>query len=410
MAKLTPIQEAWQYKIDQANRYGLDDQRKLYIQLRDAGIDPKWAAAQGGFDFENGLSYNPIEGSLAYGTDYLYNMGRNQTLYGGTNYQGYFDPGVLGLVSDEDLKAATTGNQAWLDKAEHDYNAYLEGEYANEQAKLGEGNATVDVDAFLRMKGADKRANETSQEYNQRILQDAYMAAYNRMNPDNPMTQFMSGQRGSNGFLVDAVNQDWLAAYKGLQAPKEYASNADVEAIKARTDIPDAVKESLLKNIDTKMGTDYSSSLSAAYDNTKPPTPSSDTSRSDLGGMSTNEYSTQRDAWLEAGNKGDFKETLPKPPSPTSPAQVPGNPAPQTPAYQQPEAQDLDWTGLYDSLSTALQNFNSKPAQATQPKEQITNYYDYGPSASSKSTTYKSTTPYSSGSSWSGTTYSGKGA
>lgn len=356
MKQSDPIAQNWASHIDWANMNGKDELRKLYIQLRNKGLTYEQAQAMGPVDLENGFKYDPLSGTLS-GQDYSYNSSTNTTSYNGSQYKGYFDPTVLGSLTEGDVNTASSGQDTWLKGAQTSNEDWLNQQYAKELQRYGGlTNDSVDIDtkALLKKYGWDKTQNQLSQDYNQRVLEDAYTAAYNRINPNGQVKAF-SDTKYKNSFN-DFLNTDWTFAFN---QPKNDIA-AYKESVTNNPSIPAAVKEEMLK----------------------------------YAGMNPDQI-----AQAKAMEPKPITPQAPKQPvSPTQPSQPSTPSTPTTAATPQPtgESSSIDWNQLYDMFSPFLTNLSSKNQTSS-----------YGSSVGYTPTTSYSSPSYSTNKN---SSYSGKGA
>lgn len=380
---LNKPKDPWAYYIDQANMHGDESLRKQYIKMREAGIDPN-SAQNMGFDLGEGYSYNPFQGSLSYdsdpdtqGSDYSYSSKEDFTTYGGNRYKGYFDVDTLSQISSEDWKSAYDSLAPWEEqvlgkkKEGEDYNEggmindYADTRYRQELDRFGglDGGAVdVDADKLYQKYGINSMYDEFYDEYNQRAMTSAYKTAWERANPGQAM--------GGRGTFDDLINQDWSSKYitnkSNPAAQDTKAMQAEMQAIYNNPAIQGYTRDKQIEAIKTKYGSTT-------------PTASS---------------------WVNNQKAQTQGAALPVASQPPTPAPTMG-PSVDPAEYEKSlDGSQLDWKGLYDQLNTYVTGLNNKSdatsntsTTSSTKRDQLTNYYDYGPSYSKSS--YKSSTPYS---------------
>jgi len=321
----------WDYYIDQANRWGKDDLRKRYIQLRDAGFNYDQLAAHGGFEFDGGYNYNPLQGRMSFGPDsnWWYDQNQNITNIGGQQYQGYFDPQYFDMITEDDWAASKEALAPRLASMEGVHENAMEMMYMRalkERGGLYNDSVDVDFDRMWHAQGFGKDYEDIYKQYSQELLQHAYGGLQQRMGGELPPT------------IKDTLqNQDWVAAYKNLISPPVNEQAWGQEA-----------------------------------------------GVSNLEGYRQHMYRLTGDERY----KGTLGESQPGTPStPTQPS------LPSTPQESATGSQfgDYDWGSLFDQMS----NYFMPQQQAGQPREQIGSFQQYGPTIAQRQQSYVSSTPYS---------------
>lgn len=357
----------WAYYIDQANKFGNEELRKQYIKMRDAGV-PVGMVQANSVDLGGGYNLNALEGYLTNNDGYSYSTKENFTKIGDSKYKGYFDSDIMSQIGDDEWTKAYDSNRSYLDTAlgaeDEEGNRsggsidqWIESEYLKNLTKHGgQYNDAVDIDGDRLFKsiGVDDQYKEVFDFYNQNVLEDAYLSAYNRLNPNAQAQKGFTNRLHGTG--AEILNQDWSSLFKLPQQEGTPDMDAYRQYMYQKTG-----DTRYMQPLEQPVTSQPQKSTSPAYSD-KP-------------------YSVAN-------------QTPSVMPNTSQPAtQQPSTPAQST--SMQPES--LDWKGLYDQLSEYVTNLSAPSKQATSknPANQLVNNYDYAPAATYNKSSYQSSTPYS---------------
>lgn len=379
----------WAELIDQANMSGNDYQRKRYIQMRNAGKDPSEAlldSKRGPQQLANGMYFNQNTGEVFLPGDegkkeFYYNPFTNSTSFGDEKYTGRYDPYIFSSITEDYYKQAEEDPyvQAYLERQMQsvEKNPFIIGSEIN---AMDEGRANSYAD-----KQYMDALSPVLSGYNSLLFNKAYGLAE-------------KNYQGSTFYdqLQEYINYESRDKTKDPGYLEDYA-----DTISGREDLSEEVKRELLKYAGKKP--DEISAIKAK----EAAQQKTDASRQQAWRQATSSkpYSIESPnnpvASYNALEAPDIKSKL-QPQSVSAPVAVTQPSTPSTPTSDSSGPESLDWKALYDKISGYFdQNMNKS---VSKPREQMTNYYDYGIKAAGRQSYYNPATPKSS------TPYSGKGA
>jgi len=225
---------SWDSLINLATTRGEDDLRKMYIKMRDEGVDKKYIESMGGVPLSGGFTFSPTDGTISMskqgeqGYDYKYDPYAKTTQYGDQTYSGLYDPNVLSSITDQDWQSSLDTNRGDFDKRLSSFEGNLDLGYLQDLTKFG--GAFTDSVSLDDSHYGDKYGEgfkELEDQYMNKTMESAYEAALGRMDAA-PTT------------IKDLYNTDFTDFYKNQQ-PK--TNDYNLEAIMNNPNMSDAVKQ-----------------------------------------------------------------------------------------------------------------------------------------------------------------------